>query len=80
MIAFSRQVVGSRGQSPRPVLIVVPQPMTRQTADSPSVSAGRTDISGLIENQVARKQQELAMLQSALGRCGLISFKENNEE
>ena len=28
----------------------------------------------------ARKQQELAMLQRALGRCGLISFKENNEE
>ena len=38
------------------------------------------DISGMIDNQVARKQQELAMLQRALGRCGLISFKENNEE
>ena len=80
MIAFSRQVVGSRNQPSHPVLIVVRQPLTRHAADSPGGSAGRTDISGMIDNQVARKQQELAMLQRALGRCGLISSKENNEE
>ena len=80
MIAFRREALEPRDQFPRPILIVIPQLITRQKNGNRGTSEARTKFSKLIDNKVARQQQELAMLQRALGRCGLIGIKHNNEE
>ncbi len=80
MIAFSKEATESRDNSPQPILIVGPQIITRQTTSNLDRSDASASVSELVAAHVAREQQELATLQRAIARCGLIGNHQNNQE
>ncbi len=80
MIAFSREARESTGHSPQPILIVGPQIIAQQTSGNQDRCNASTDISEAVRVDVARAQQELAMVQRALVCCGLISNSRNDEK
>lgn len=79
MTAFSNDALKTEDRSPNPLLIIGPRVVVRQTPDDSVQGYLNTSVAEMVAANVAREQQNLAMLQRALVRCGLISVKRNKE-
>lgn len=80
MIAFPQEELGSRDRWPHPIMMVSPQLMMRTTNGTPDASDAGTRLTEYSADRVATPQQELAMLQRALVRCGLIGIRQDDKE
>ncbi len=81
MIAFSRDALKSRDQPRPPILIVGPQIQLKQENNAKDAGDASKSVSESFAREVAKQQQEMAMLHRALVRCGLVgNDKSNNKE
>lgn len=72
MIAFAKEALEPEDESPSPLLIACPQVITQQAISGLHAVGEGSGVAELADDDAAKGQQELAMLQRALAHCGLI--------
>ncbi|MEM8670108.1 MAG: hypothetical protein AAGG48_21450 [Planctomycetota bacterium] len=80
MIAFSKKALEAENQASKTKVVIVPEIVVTESANALPKIEPDTEETEWLTTEVATRQEELAMLQRALIRCGLIGSQLNNEE